>query len=68
MSRRLPLAPVKQRATDDVPLTLAWPDGHSEVHYYRPGAAEYLTTRYCQQAVDEGRTALLITETTPSGV
>lgn len=44
--RRLPLAPVVQRAADDTPLLVTFEDGTAEVHHYRPGAVEYLTSRY----------------------
>lgn len=53
--RRLPLPPVKQRAADDVEVEVYDDDRNvTEVHYYRPGAAEYLTTRYHAHPRDSG--------------
>jgi hypothetical protein len=50
----LPIAPVKQRASDDIPLLVRFESGLAEIHYYREGAVEYLTTRYAEPTKDSG--------------
>lgn len=55
MKRRLPLPPVKQRAADDIEVTVTFANGCREIHYYRPGAVEYLATRYAGPTAETGQ-------------
>ena len=52
--RWLPIAPVKQRAADDVEVTVTFANGCVETHYYRPGAVEWLTARYSAPTAESG--------------
>lgn len=52
--RRLPLAPVIQRALGNVALKVTFPNGESVVHYFNPGAATYLLGRYSEPISESG--------------
>lgn len=51
----LPITPVRQRATDDVQVLVTFEDGHAELHWYRPGAVEWLTCRYSEPTAVSGQ-------------
>lgn len=54
--RVLPLAPVVQRAADDVEVVVYDDDmgGTTSRHFYRPGQVAYLTDRYGKHPSESG--------------
>jgi hypothetical protein len=51
----LPIPAVKQRAFDDVEVTVTYADGHAELHWFRPGAVEWLIARYDEPTAVSGQ-------------